>query len=348
MPGPATAPIVNRRRALITLATGLAGGEALLAVPGAAVAQRVPAAQPASRVYRIGFLGSTSPKAHGPFVDAFREGLRERGYAEGKNVTIEYRWADGDYGRLPALAAELARLNVDLILTHGTPGGRAAKAATTTIPIVVAITGDAATTGLVQSLARPGGNVTGLTFFFAELNGKRLEILKEAFPSLKRVAVLMNGTNAGNVMTFESMTGMARTLRLEILQVFAQSPEEFEGAFAHIARARADAVSIYEDALFLAQAGRLAKLAERDRLRSIGFKEYAEAGGLLGFGVNFPDVWRRAADFADRIFKGAKPSDLPMEQPAKYDIVVNLRTAKIVGLTISPAVLLRAETVLDR
>src|SRR5262245_8838713 len=332
----------------ITRRAVVVGGAALLAVPGAAAAQRAPATQPASKVYRIGFLGSTSPKTHGPFVDAFREALRERGYVEDKNVTIEYRWADGDYGRLPALVADLVRLNVDLILTHGTPGGRAAKAATTTIPIVIAITGDAATTGLVQSLAHPGGNVTGLTFFFAALNAKRLEILKEAFPALKRVAVLMNGTNAGNVMTFESMTGTARTLRLEILQVFVQRPEEFDGAFAHIARARAEAALVYEDALFLAQAERLAKLAERDRLRSIGFKEYAEAGGLLGFGVNFPDVWRRAADFADRIFRGAKPSDLPMEQPAKYDIVVNLRTAKIGGVTIAPAVLLRAETAIDR
>jgi len=318
------------------------GSAALLATSSAT------SGQAASKIYRIGFLGSTSPKAHGPFVEAFREGLRERGWVEGKTVTIEYRWAQGDYGRLPALAADLVRSNVDLILTHGTPGGRAAKGATTVIPIVIAIVGDAVATGLVQSLAHPGGNLTGLSFFFAELNAKRIELLKEAFPTLKRVAVLMNGGNPGNVVTFESMAGMARTLGLEIVQALAQSPEEFDAAFAQIARARGDGVSVYEDALFLAQAAQLAALAERSRLRSIGFREFAEAGGLLGFGVNFPDAWRRAAGFADRILKGAKPADLPIEQPAKYDTVVNLRTARTLGLTISPTVMVRADVVIDR
>jgi putative ABC transport system substrate-binding protein len=302
----------------------------------------------ASRIYRIGFLGSTSPKAHGLFLDAFRDGLKERGWVEGKTVTIESRWAQSDYGRLPALAAELVRSNVDLILTHGTPGAAAAKSATTVIPIVIAIVGDAVATGLVQSLAHPGGNLTGLSFFFAELNAKRIELLKEAFPTLKRVAVLMNSSNAGNVATFESMARMARTLGIEVVQVVAQNPEEIDAAFAQIAKSRGEGVSVYEDALFLAQAPRLAALAERHRLRSIGFREFAEAGGLLGFGVNFPDAWRRAAGFADRILKGAKPADLPMEQPAKYDTVVNLRTARTLGLTISPTVQLRADVVIDR
>ena len=317
----------------------LAGG--LLSAPLATEAQQ------AGKVHRIGFLGSTSPKSHGAFVDAFRDGLRERGYVEGKHVLIEYRWAESDYGRLPALAADLVGLNVDLILTHGTPGGRAAKAATTTIPIVIAISGDVDATGLVQSLAHPGGNLTGLSFSFPELNSKRIEMIKEALPRLKRVAVLMNDTNPGNVVTFEAMRRTARTVGVDIVQIFARSPEDFDGAFGQIARSRAEAVSVYEDPLFVAHSMRLAALAQRHRLPSIGFKEYADAGGLLGFGVNFPDVWRRAAGFVDRIFKGAKPSELPVEQAGKFDTVVNLRTAKALRLTIQPNVLLRADTVID-
>jgi putative ABC transport system substrate-binding protein len=304
-------------------------------------------AQPAGKVWRIGFLGTTSPKSHGAFVDAFRAGLRDRGYVEGKNVTIEYRWAEGDYTRLPALAAELVRLNVDLILTHGTPGSQAAKGATTTIPIVIAITGDAVATGLVQSLARPGTNLTGFTFFLAEMNAKRVELLKEALPGLKRVAVLMNATNPANVVTFEAVARTARLVNVEAVQVMARSIEDFDSAFAQMGQARAEAVAVYEDPLFIAQAARLAALAEQHRFPSAGFREYAAAGGLLAFGVNFPDVWRRAAGHVDRIFKGAKPSDVPMEQPAKFDTVVNLRTAKALRVTIPHAVLLRAETVIE-
>jgi putative ABC transport system substrate-binding protein len=304
-------------------------------------------AQPTGKVWRIGFLGTTSPKSHGAFVDAFRSGLRERGYVEGKSVTIEYRWAEGDYARLPALAAELVRLNVDLILTHGTPGGQAAKGATTTIPIVIAITGDAVATGLVQSLARPGTNLTGSTFFLGEMNAKRIELLKEALPGVKRVAVLMNATNPANVVTFEAMARTARTVKVEAVQVLARRAEEFDTAFAQITQARAEAVVVYEDPLFIAQSARLAALAQQHRLPSVGTREYADAGGLLAFGVNFPDVWRRAAGYVDRIFKGAKPSDVPMEQPGKFDTVVNLRTAKALRLTIPPAVLVRAETVIE-
>jgi putative ABC transport system substrate-binding protein len=317
----------------------LAGG--LLSAPLAAEAQQ------AGKVHRIGFLGSTSPKSHGAFVAAFRDGLRERGYVEGQHVLIEYRWAESDYGRLPALAAGLVGLNVDLILTHGTPGGRAAKAATTTIPIVIAISGDVDATGLVQSLAHPGGNLTGLSFSFPELNSKRIEMIKEALPGLKRVAVLMNDTNPGNVVTFEAMRRTARTVGVDIVQIFARSPEDFDGAFGRIARSHAEGVSVYEDPLFVAHSLRLAALAQRHRLPSIGFKEYADAGGLLGFGVNFLEVWRRAAGFVDRIFKGAKPSELPVEQAGKFDTVVNLRTAKALRLTIQPNVLLRADTVID-
>jgi len=325
---------LSRRRFVV-------GSAAVLAAPMAA------RGQPTATVHRIGFLGSTSPKSHGAFVDAFRDGLRERGYVEGKNVTIEYRWADGDYSRLAPLAADLVRLNVNLILTHGTPGARAAKAATSSIPIVVAVVGDAVATGLVQSFARPGLNVTGASFSFPELNAKRIEMLKEALPSLKRAAVLMNATNVGNVVTFEAMARTARSVQVDVVQVFASRPEDFEAAFAQMTNARAEAVAVYEDALFISQAARLATLAEKHRLPSVGFREYADAGGLLAFGVNFPDVWRRAAVFVDRILKGAKPSALPMEEPRKFETVVNLRTAKILRLTIPPKVLARADTVID-
>jgi putative ABC transport system substrate-binding protein len=303
--------------------------------------------QPAGKTYRIGFLGTTSPKSHGAFLDAFREGLRERGYLEGKNLVIEYRWAESDYGRLPALAADLVRLNVDLILTHGSPGSRAAKEATTTIPIVVAIVGDAVATGLVQSLARPGGNLTGSTFFFPELNAKRIEILKEALPGLKRVAVLLNDENRGNVVTFEAMAKTARTVKVEVAQYSTRTQEDFERIFAQIARSGADAVAVYEDPLFIAQAASLAALAAKHKLPSVGFQEYAAAGGLLGFGVNFPEAWRRAAGFVDRILRGTRPAQLPMEQAEKYDTVLNLRTARALQLTIPRRVLLRADTVIE-
>jgi putative ABC transport system substrate-binding protein len=323
-----------------------AGRTTLLVALGLLLAAVSGEGQP-TKVWRIGFLGTTSPKSHGAFVDAFRAGLAERGYVEGKSVTIDYRWAESDYGRLPALAAELVRLNVDVILTHGTPGGQAAKGATATIPIVVAITGDAVTTGLVQSLARPGTNVTGVTFFLAELNAKRVEMLKEALPGLKRVAVLMNADNPANVATFEAMAKTARTVGVEAVQVLARSTDDFDSAFAKISQARAGALALYEDPLFVAQAARLAALAQRHGLPSIGFREYADAGGLLAFGIHFPDVWRRAAGFVDRIFRGARPADVPMEQPGKFDTVVNLRTAKTLGLTIPPKILLRAETVIE-
>jgi putative ABC transport system substrate-binding protein len=325
---------LDRRRFVI-------GAGALLAAPATAYGQR------AGKVYRIGVLGTTSPRAHGAFVDAFREGLRERGYIEGKTVVLEYRWAENDYDRLPSLAAELVRLKVDLILTHGAPGARAAKAATATIPIVVAISGEAVATGLVQGLARPGGNVTGSTFSYSEVNAKRLELLKEAVPRVKRVAVLLNGANPGNVVTFEALAPTARSIGIEVVQALARTAADFEAAFARMVRSQCEALVVYEDPLFVAEAKRLAALAERHRLPSVGFREYADAGGLLGFGVNFPDVWRRAASFVDRIFKGAKPADLPMEQPGKFDTVANLRTARALRLTIQPKVLLRADTVIE-
>ena len=304
-------------------------------------------AQAPGKVWRIGFLGTTSPRSHGAFLDAFRTGLRERGYVDGKTVTMEIRWAESEYARLPALAAELVSLNVDLILTHGTPGSQAAKAATSSIPIVTAVVGDPVATGLVQTLARPGGNLTGSAFFFHEVNAKRIELLKEAAPGIKRVAVLMNATNPGNVVTYDAVKKIAQTIHVEVVQVLARSVDDFDGAFAQMTKARADGLAIYEDALFIAQAARLAGLAERHRLPSIGFREYADAGGLLGFGIDFPDVWWRAAGFVDRIFKGARPSELPMEQAGKFDTVANQRAARTLKIAIPPKVLLRATSVIE-
>ena len=308
----------------------------------------VAAADQTGKVWRIGFLGSTSPTAaHGGFMDAFRAAMRERGYVEGKNLAIESRWAESDYTRLPALADDLVKRKVDLILTHGSPGARAAKAATSSIPVVIAVMGDAEATGVVSSLARPGGNITGTSFSFPELNTKRLELLKEALPSVRRVAVLMNDANPGNIVTFEAVAKTARAVNVDVMQVLAHNVEEFDAVFVQIAKARAEALLIYEDALFVAHAAKLATLAERQRLPSVGFREYADGGGLLAYGVNFPDTWRRAAGFVDRIFKGAKPAELPMEQPVKFETVVNLKTAKMLRLTIPRKVLHRAETVIE-
>jgi putative ABC transport system substrate-binding protein len=317
-------------------------GLLLLAAPLVAVADQ------SGKVWRIGFLGSTSPKTpHGAFMTGFRAAMGERGYVEGKNLVIESRWAEGDYTRLPALAEELVRQKVDLILTHGSPGARAAKAATSSIPIVIAVMGDAEATAVVSSLARPGGNITGTNFSFPELNTKRLELLKEALPSVKRVAVLMNDANPGNIVTFEALTRTARAVNMDVMQILAHNAEEFDAAFVQIAKVRAEALLVYEDALFVAHAAKLAALAERQRLPSVGFREYADGGGLLAYGVNFPDTWRRAAGFVDRIFKGAKPADVPMEQPAKFETVVNLKTAKTLKLAIPRKVLHRAETVIE-
>jgi putative ABC transport system substrate-binding protein len=299
-----------------------------------------------SRVYRIGFLGATSPSGYAPQVEAFRGGLRDLGYVEGKNVVIEFRWAEGNYERLPELAAELVVLKPDVLVTHAPAGTLAAKRATATIPIVMGVAGDAVATGLVAGLARPGGNVTGSSFFFPELNAKRLELLKEALPRLSRVGVLLNPDNPANVAMLQAMERTARSVKIQLHAVEVRSPAEFEGAFAVMGKGRAGALAVYEDAMLIANAAQIADLARKSRLPTIGFTEYAKAGGLLAFGVNFHDLWRRAAGFVDKIFKGAKPADLPVEQPTKFEVVVNLKTAKALGLTIPPSVLVRADEVI--
>jgi putative ABC transport system substrate-binding protein len=322
--------------------TFLAGtGAVLLAAP------LIGEAQQTAKVPRIGFLGLASASSFGKQVEALRAGLRDLGYLEGKNVVIDYRWAEGKYDRLSDLAGELVRLRVDVLVTHGTPGALAAKRATTTIPIVVATSADAVASGLVESLARPGGNITGSTYFIPELNAKRLEIFKEPFPHTSRMAVLVNPDNPAMVPIIQAMEVTARSLKMGLQQFPVRGPNEFDGVFSAMTKSRVDAVAIIEEPMFQANAGVLAGLAMQKRLPSAGFKEFAEAGGLLGYGVDIVGLFRRAAYFVDRILKGAKPADLPIEQPTKFELVINLKTAKALGLTIPPALLLRADRLIE-
>jgi ABC-type uncharacterized transport system substrate-binding protein len=312
---------------------------AVLAAPLSGFAQ-----QPAPAFARIGFLGVSTPAAWGPRVDAFRAGLRDLGYVEGKNIVIEFRFAQGQYERLPDLAAELVRLKVDVIVTHSAPGALAAKQATATNPIPVVMTnvGDAVGSGIVASLARPGGNVTGDTFFVTELAPKRLEVLKDAIPRVRRVAVLANPDNAAMSQYLQRMETTAKGLNVALLTFQARNATDLDGAFAAMAKEGVDALAVIEDVVLIASFKRIAELAIKQRLPSISFVEYADAGGLFGYGADFLALYRRAAFFVDKILKGTKPGDIPVERPTKFEFVINLKTAKALGLAISPATRLRA------
>jgi ABC-type uncharacterized transport system substrate-binding protein len=301
-------------------------------------------AQRAGKMYLIGFLGGGSPSGYSPHVAALRLGLQDHGYVEGKNVTLEFRWAEGKYDRLPTLAAELIRLNVDLIVTQGTPAAIAAKQTTRTIPVVMTIVGNPE--AVVTSLARPGGNVTGSSFFMPELNVKRLEILKTALPRLARVAVLTNPGNPAMVSVLRAMEENASALNVKLWHMEVRRLDELEAAFT-AARAQAEALAVIEDGLFVANARRVAELALRHRLPGVGFTEYAEAGGLLAYGVDFPQMWRQSMVLVDKIFKGAKPADLPVLQATRFYVVINLKTAKALGLTIPQTLLQRADQVIQ-
>ena len=304
------------------------------------------ARQPA-KVARIGFLGANSASSWASRLESFRLGLRELGYVEGKNIVIEFRWADEQYDRLPALAAELVRLKVDILVTYGTPGTLAAKRATTTIPIVMVHAGDAIITGLVANLARPGENITGSTFFVPELMAKRLELLKDAIPRITQVATLVKPDNPLLRTPPQALHMAAKSLKIELQQFEARGPKEFEATFSAIAERRVDAVAILDDAVFIANARALANLAVKQRLPSAGFDELAEAGGLIGYGVDFLPMYRRAAVFVDKILKGAKPGDLSIEQATKFRLVINVKTSNALGLTIPQSLLLRADEVIQ-
>jgi putative ABC transport system substrate-binding protein len=325
-----------KRRELITLLGGAAVTWPLVA-----------RAQQPAKTFRIGFLGLPTAESLPKRPEAFRAGLRDLGYQEGKNIVIEYRWADGEYDRLPALIAELVRLPVDVIVTHGTPGTLAAKQATSTIPIVMATAGDAVASGIVASLARPGGNVTGTTYFNPELSAKRLELLKETIPDLTEVGILLNPANPMNEPIIPAMTLTAQSLKLQLHQFGARGPAELEGAFAAMAASRVGALIAFDDATLIASGPAVADLALRQRLPSSGWPDFAVAGGLMAYGVNYLDLFRRAATFVDKIFKGAKPADLPVEQATKFETIVNLKTAKAIGIEVPTSLLLRADAVIE-
>jgi len=314
----------------------------VLAAPLAAEAQ-APAKFP-----RIGYLNVLSPTDNAHTLEAFRQGLRELGYVEGQNIAIEYRFAEGRPERLPALAAELVRLKVDVIVTGAPPAPQAAKQATSTIPIVVAATGDPVAEGLVASIARPGGNITGLASIGPEVVGKQLELLKEVAPKASRVFVLQNPSNQGHPAVLRQAEGAARALGVQLHILQARTPPEIEAAFAAMRSQRARGVLVLRDPLFVAQRTQVAALAAKSRLPAVyGIREHAEAGGLMAYGANVPLMYRRAATYVDKILKGAKPADLPVEQPTRFELVINLKTAKALGLTIPPSVLVRADQVIQ-
>ncbi len=320
----------------------------LLAIVSALATAPLPVgAQPAAgKVPRVGLLGVTSAAGYARQVEAMRQGFRDLGYVEGQNIVIEYRWAEGRYDRLPALAAELIRLQPDVIVTSG-PGIRVLKEATTTIPIVMAASADAVADGVVDSIARPGGNITGSTFFGPELSAKRLEILKGAVPRLARVAVLLNPENRNYRVDFETVKKVAAALNVELLEAPARSPREFDDAFALMVRRRADGLVALSDSMLVANMRRLGELSAANRLPGAGSDEYAEGGGLLAYGVSFPELWRRAPYFVDKILKGGTPATIPVEQASKFALIFNLRTAKAMGLPIQQSLLLRADQVIE-
>jgi putative tryptophan/tyrosine transport system substrate-binding protein len=301
-------------------------------------------AQQAKKIPRIGFLAVNPATSR---QEAFREGLHELGYVEGKNIVIEWRTADGQSDRLPDLAAELVRLKVDAIVTAGAASTRPAKAATVTIPIVMALDNDPVGSGFVASLARPGGNITGLSQMAPELAGKRLELLKEVVPRLLRVAVLGEFKNPGNAQALKATELAAVAFGLQLQSLDVRSPKDIETAFREASKGRADAALVLGGPITTAQQGHIVELATKNRLPVIyPQSDYMDAGGLMFYGPSISDLYRRAAVFVDKILKGAKPADLPVEQPTKFEFIINLKAAKQIGLTIPPNVLVRADKVI--
>jgi len=304
-------------------------------------------AQQPKKVPLIGFLGATSLSTISDRVEAFRQGLRELGYVEGKNIVVEYRWAEGKIERLPDLATELVRLKVDVIVSGGNSATQAAKKATNTIPIVMTQVSDPVASGFVASLARPGGNITGLSTLAPEISGKRLELLKEIVPRLSRVTVLGTSNEPGTAQALRETEVAAGAFKVKLQYLDILGPKDIETAFRTAAKGRADAVVALSSPFLLAHRTQVADLAVKSRLPATYYSaEFVEAGGLMSYGVSFPDLYRRAATYVDKILKGAKPADLPVEQPTKFEFIINLKAAKQIGLTISPNVLARADRVI--
>jgi putative tryptophan/tyrosine transport system substrate-binding protein len=304
-------------------------------------------AQQPGKIPRIGYLAGASPSAIAFRTEAFRQALRELGYVEGKNITIEYRYAEGNLRRQEELAAELAHLNVDVIVASGPTSTRAARKATATIPIIMTFHSDPVGSGSVASLARPGGNITGLSTLAPEISGKQLELLKEVVPKVSRVMVLGSSYNPGNALVLKEMEVAARAFNLKLKYLDLLEAKEIEGAFRSATNGRAEAVIVLAGPTAIQHRARLAEIAITSRLPSIyERREFVEVGGLMSYGISITDLDRRAAVYVDKILKGAKPADLPVEQPIKFEFIINLKAAKQIGLTIPPNVLARADKVI--
>ena len=327
--------MINRRAFVTVLG-------ALLAAPLGAEAQQ------AARIPRIGVLHPGAPATSSHFAAAFTEGLRELGYLEGQNIVVERRFGEAKAERLSDIAAELVRLKVDVIVTSTDPGIAAVKRQTQLIPIVMANSTDPVGTGFVASLARPGGNVTGLSSVSPELSAKRLELLKEAVPKLSRVAIVWNPDVRGAVLEYKETESAARSLHLQLQSVEVNRPDGFDRAFSAVTTGRAEALTVASSSLAFRNRGRIASLAQKNRLPSMyGLREFADAGGLMAYGPNYAELWRRAAAYVSKILKGAKPGELPVEQPTTFELVINLKTAKALGLTIPPSLLRRADQIIE-
>lgn len=327
---------LNTLRCIVLLAAGLC------------VASLASAAQRTGEVPRVGVLVPFIGPATTLFSEVFRHGLRELGYVEGQSLTLEYRSAEGSYERLPALAAELVALQVDVIVTWSTPAALAAKHATSTIPVVFTAVADPVLSGLVASFARPGGNITGVTHIPSELDLKRLELLTEAVPSAARIAVLWHPEFPPNVESVPALQRAAQTLRVELLLVAYRDAQDFEEALAAMRRDGAAALFVMPHPTTSGQATRLAALAATHQLPAMApYREFAEAGGLMAYGARFADLYRRAASLVDKLLKGAKPSDVPVERPTRFELVINRKTAQVLGLTLPPVILFQADEVLE-
>jgi ABC-type uncharacterized transport system substrate-binding protein len=326
-----------RRRKFITLLGGAAAGWPLAAP-----------AQQQAKVPQIGFLGNSTAALEADLVGPFRDGLRDLGYEEGRNIVIEYRWAEGKYDRFPALIAELIALKVDVIVTAGTPAALAVKTATTSIPLVMVAVGDPVGTGLVASFARPGGNNTGLTSLAPELEGKRLELLREVVPKLSYIAVLWNPANAYMVTTEKEVQAAAKVLHMKVLSLGVRTPEELDTALATVLKEQPGALNVLADRLFLHNRARIVDFAAQHRLPGVhAYRELVVAGGLMSYGPSYADMHRRAAIYVDKILKGAKPADLPVQAPTKFELVINLKTAKALGLAVPPTLVALADEVIE-
>ena len=326
-----------RRRVFITLLGGAAA-----AWPLAARAQQT------GKTHRIGFLGNSTAALEANLVGPFRDGLRELGYEEGRNIVIEYRWADGNYDRFPALVAQLLAEKVDVIVTAGTPATLAVKKATTSVPLVMVAVGDPVGTGITPSLARPGGNITGLSSIAPDLEGKRLELLRDVAPGLSHVALFSNPLNLFHAASLQQARAAAQALQIKLQVLEVRAVKELDAAFAAIVREQPQALLILADRVFLHDRARMMDFAAKNRLPNINaYRELVEAGGLMSYGPNYGDMHQRAATYVDKILKGANPGDLPVEQPTKFTLIVNLKTAKALGLTMPLTLQASADEVIE-